>query len=416
MKKFNKNKQKGMTLLELIIAMSIGLILIIALATLMMASNRSSAQRTLTEMMDENARQLFNKLGNDITMAGYVDSWASVNRVDNSAAAGDENVARFAKMRKLSGLEGTNSGGAVSPDAIKKYTMLGYMSNGKLLPVYGCGVAMKSDELTCSNQTPSKQQSIRLSYEVISPSASGTPLPYGSLSTAAQEDATASDAAGTCRGESLNNALAANFSIISNTFSIGNVSGEQYPSDGKAIPSLKCNSRRYALDSTNEKPQDPTQSNDKSNESPLLQNVDQLVFRYIVTSENNAEEIKIRNSTVEARNSKAYLTSAEVEDTKKNPLGWSAVTGVEVCAVIGIERTNDQIKTEQVTGDLKEAQPLIPNCLREASNESTAAFAPGQPRGNKDDRYYKRYVRTFNIGNNLNLPMVNLEKVRASAK
>lgn len=66
-----KSKQKGMTLIEIMVAITISLILLTGVITLMVSSKRSYNMQTDTARMQENARFVFSFLGKDLRMAGY---------------------------------------------------------------------------------------------------------------------------------------------------------------------------------------------------------------------------------------------------------------------------------------------------------------------------------------------------------
>lgn len=405
MKKFTK-KQKGVSLLEMLIAMGIGLLLIMALAILMTTSNKSSAERTLTEMMDESARQVFAKIGYDITMAGYVDTFVDKERVENSLLGEDKIVARFGKFsdEKLSEL---SISGANWENA-NRYSLLGYLSNNKVIPVFGCGTKL-NDDGTCPNPNPTTQQSIRLSHEVIRPEIGGaTPPPFPSLSSLRQEKDSRSDATGSCNGEALlDNNSASTYSVIANTYFLKKPTNEK-------DTGLSCYSARWQLKKPTEDAVPEKAPNLAANQNaPAVSNIDQMVFRYLVTSANGENKIEIKNETGAARNTKSYLQPNSVQDANKNPLGWSAVTGVEVCLVVAMEQTSDAAKSSKIIDDLAQVQPIIPSCLRKNNGEeSYSEFQDGTARSSGDNKFYRRYVRTFSISNNLNLPMLNMEKIK----
>ena len=64
-------KLKGFTLVELMISLTLGLILVTAVATLFIYSNRNNRQSELLNGMQDQARFALSQLSRDITMAGY---------------------------------------------------------------------------------------------------------------------------------------------------------------------------------------------------------------------------------------------------------------------------------------------------------------------------------------------------------
>ena len=53
------NKQRGLSLIELMIAMGLGVLLLLGLVTVFMTANQSSKRRSISENLDETARSFF---------------------------------------------------------------------------------------------------------------------------------------------------------------------------------------------------------------------------------------------------------------------------------------------------------------------------------------------------------------------
>lgn len=76
----NNNKQRGLTLIELMLAMVIGLILISGILTVYLGSKKSYTVRDQVSLMEENARAALHSLTRHIEHAGYAsDSGMLVN-------------------------------------------------------------------------------------------------------------------------------------------------------------------------------------------------------------------------------------------------------------------------------------------------------------------------------------------------
>ena len=58
MKMKSVKKQKGLSLIELMVAMGLGVLLLMALTTLFITANESSKRRSTSENLDEVARQV----------------------------------------------------------------------------------------------------------------------------------------------------------------------------------------------------------------------------------------------------------------------------------------------------------------------------------------------------------------------
>ena len=113
-----KQRQQGISLLEVMISMLIGLILLIALVSLMITATNSSKQRATSELLDEQARQIFTRLENDLYRAGFVDSFTNEETLKQAFDGNNEGTAAgYMRQRSkitnpaLVTLLGRNTGG-----------------------------------------------------------------------------------------------------------------------------------------------------------------------------------------------------------------------------------------------------------------------------------------------------------------
>lgn len=74
MKIFRK-KQLGVTMLELVVSLGIGVILLTALGRVYVTATSEDAIKTLKGELDESARQIFSTMARDISLAGFVDNF-----------------------------------------------------------------------------------------------------------------------------------------------------------------------------------------------------------------------------------------------------------------------------------------------------------------------------------------------------
>lgn len=74
-------RQRGLTLVELMISLVLGLILVAAVATLFVYTNRNNRQNALIAGMQDQARFALSQLSRDITMAGYWGGMASATSI-----------------------------------------------------------------------------------------------------------------------------------------------------------------------------------------------------------------------------------------------------------------------------------------------------------------------------------------------
>jgi type IV pilus assembly protein PilW len=75
------HRQRGLTLVELMISLVLGLILVAAVATLFVYTNRNNRQNALIAGMQDQARFALSQLSRDITMAGYWGGMASATSI-----------------------------------------------------------------------------------------------------------------------------------------------------------------------------------------------------------------------------------------------------------------------------------------------------------------------------------------------
>lgn len=78
------SQQQGMTLVELMISMVLGLLLSLAIGTLFVQSKRSYNQNERISVMQDNARYALQSLSNDLVMAGYYGGILDAGKIDIS--------------------------------------------------------------------------------------------------------------------------------------------------------------------------------------------------------------------------------------------------------------------------------------------------------------------------------------------
>lgn len=83
MKKFTQ-KQQGISLIEVMLALTIGIILLLTLSSIYLTAQNASKERSTDEALDEAARQIFERLQYDLNNAGYVDPFDSHGGVLNA--------------------------------------------------------------------------------------------------------------------------------------------------------------------------------------------------------------------------------------------------------------------------------------------------------------------------------------------
>lgn len=368
MKVDKKFFQKGLSLIELMVALAIGLILLLALASLMSVANRSALQRTTSELLDETARQVFSRLEADLYQAGYVDAFQSnLSMSETLNAASLSVLARYARQPSN-----------VSDPA--QATSLGKLTNGRVLPIIGCNQEFLTDSLKdaqkdCPNVAPTLRQSLQISYQAVRSKLSGD---FSFISSENQERTSNSGGGHSCNGQ----AATEDNPIVSNRYIISQKAGEIYSS-------LVCdsNTNNFFDDRTVE-----------TREQPVVLGVEQMTFRYLVTATENSNkgERPDLNTMKEGKSVLQYLSAHEVIAL---PLGWSRIVGIEVCVVVAAEPL-DGGRERAIEG----VQPTVPSCLRAGGGKD--ANAPWDSDINRpygDTRLYRRYLRTISIPNSLYL-------------
>lgn len=106
---------KGVSLIELMIAMAIGLVLVAAIGFTYLGAKNSFRSQQASSAMQENARYAFEFMGNDIRMAGFTGS-TTVATVTEPVAMADIPTPPISTSWKL------------TPTDIKNYPLLGYIN------------------------------------------------------------------------------------------------------------------------------------------------------------------------------------------------------------------------------------------------------------------------------------------------
>lgn len=371
--------QRGISLLELMVALAIGLILLLALASLMIVANRSSQNRTTAELMDETARQVFSRLEMDLHQAGYVDPFATNNTLAEAFDMSDATrLARY--VRQQARLTTTDK---------KELTLLGRLSQGKLQPVIGCEGQLSdtASGTVCTTVADSKWHTLQVAYQTVR-AESVVNGNLASVSTQTQEANTDSNALAGCVNVTVNN----NYPIIVNRYSFNAADSTEVVTQPR---NLHCMSKIASFKEIEPK--------SRSGE-PIVSGVEEMVFRYLVTPDDVtplSQDINY-SEIVSGRSVKKYLSAQEVESL---PLGWASVVGVEVCLIVAVQPVDGRRELNMAS-----VQPKVPTCLREEGTVADTEFKSpnSRPSNWQDLREYRRYVRTISLPNSLYLSNIKL--------
>lgn len=411
MKKNNKKlrHQSGITLMELMISMTIGLILLMALSSLMVTANRTANQRTVAEQADETARQVFSRLESALLMAGYVDPFEqsadpNENRITDFLDAGSTTdlANLYAKRTVTNPAPAGSTPPAGTPPtpapSADKYGAISKLTGGNLFGVRGCQQVLSNDG-KCDIAAPiSTKQVLMTTHEVTRFGSTGA---YASLTNSAQETSMETGSLYACDGMDSSTSAPAGNSLMTTTFSIKVNNDANF---GTNHNNLYCSTVRS-------KPNKSAASLNDLNpvigqEQPTVDGVEEMMFRYLVTEANTSTETEFSKAvdanTKAGRNVSAYLQPNQVESAD-NPLGWNGVVAVEACIIVAVE-ANDRTKNAQI----ENFQSEIPTCKRENNGQSPWSAFETTTRPDGDKRLYRRYTRIFQVPNNMNIPMVEL--------
>lgn len=385
-----RDGQKGFSLLELMIALSIGLILLLALASLYINANRASGEAAFFAQMDQSAQEVFYRLGADARQAGYVDimdepevDFANQNG-DVCIAAGTRYSALLSNFRnaavnnvyrRLLTADSFNdrqqaelgSGGTIDVQSNDYMTPIGLVSCAAMRPVSGCDGAFTEDPSAAAlpNCQPgaagSVSQQIEFAFQGMIADGDGADSERNTLGQAALD----------CSGSGITDVQAAatrNGFIVNRYFL-----APDNANDGES--SFSCRGNAGAA------------------QVALVPGVRELAFRYLTTPVESDADTEIDDS-VSGKSVLAYQTATVLAGANaQNSFGWAGVVGVEVCVVIAAPVPNNAGVRR-----LAEAQRnQRPTCAR----HQNGAFAGNVAKANGDDHFYRRYTKVIALPNAL---------------
>lgn len=285
MKILRKQKQQGVSLLEVIVTLTIGIILLLAVSSVYITANRSSNERSTDETLDEAARQIFERLQYDLNNAGYVDAFdkngSDINALKMAKLSDDEvsrNLGRFVAANNStsssSGGAGSSSSSGGATSAPKPITLYQAVYGIDQLPIEGSTDATTGDKLT-------------VRYQV---KPMNTQQGHSSLAENPQDGSTTD-----CLGKDVSR-VTNKYSVVKHNF--------------------QCNGQ------------------------PLVNNVHDFRLQYLITGP--AQTTDLANSY-----SGLYVQGlVNAAGVNQSVLGWPGVTGVRVCVVIGGEPFDKRRRTE----------------------------------------------------------------------
>ncbi len=374
-----RSKQKGFTLLELMIALSIGVLLLLGLTSIYMVAHNTNSQNRVLTSNDETARQVFRIMAHDLSQAGFVDALDSPSSaLTEFPSYGSESCdaapvgTRYGKyivdvaQNSIADIYLRYNDG--TPDVF--LTPIGRTSCGAMLPVLGCGAAAGFEAVptifdntlsVCDeNSSNDTQQAIEIAYQALAVGGHGD-------SNLAQigANSTITDCSGTGVLTSQN----------------GFVVNQYYIADDDGEPNLWCRSNM------DESPPNTTAT-------ALVPGVQEMMFRYVITLGEADEDMEIGESEsgvmlVGYQTAAELYTTAAAADTN---LDWAAVVGVEICVVVSSPLLDGTTALQMANAQGTKR----PTCAR--NNDGTYAVDVDKT---DSDRFYQRFSRVFRLPNAL---------------
>lgn len=426
--------QKGLTLLELIVSLTIGLFLLLAMALTYNIGFRVSQQVSDISNLHNNARAIFERIGRDLSMAGYVDLMDRPFKIDepDSTTFKDFNDNQCLTFPPNSSYA-THTLDFSKDNVVRMYSRavddktstdidrnrlntIGLISCGQMMPVVGCdgdfsrqqpsARALLPDNESdfarlCRNipYNPASQDNVKrainsqiqIAYQAQSVSSNNDKISLRQGSTHQNDGTGIVFDSGTnlnaldCAGNPIANNQNG-FVVNRYRFSLANGADIARGDTGR----LEC-SGNGALGAGN------------NQYIEIANNIREFKIRYRLGAheKDDTELQKSRTSALVQTNRIASelnrsLTAnaaghSAIPDTD---LGWSRVVGVEVCLVVAAEPTDGIIPS-----NLAESQELIPTCVRDVTNREL--YAASTRRDPNDKKYYLRLTKTFSIPNSI---------------
>lgn len=344
----NRFKQTGFSIIEILVSITIGLIIMIAIGAVYQTSTSIQRQKEDYDEVNDPIKMVSSLIRANVAQAGYIDfldapggnSYGSaIFRTDNA-----EYQNTFVR----------NS--AVSTPVTPLQRVV-----GGLFPVFGCNGQMNSTPnalatttppltLGCSATTSTTQHSLQLAYQAI-PSSTNTSTTNSLTASSATTGEGRDCLQQTIPSGSTSGVVINRFFVSANT--------------GDNTNELYCSGSGNAT------------------AQPIARGVEEFVVRYQVAQAGST-------TIASAGGAKSqYLTAAQVS---ADTIGWPGVSAVEICMIVA----TPQVKGAAAPGTAA-LQPTRPTCTR----TTDGAFNANIDRASGDTRLWKRFTYVIAVKNSI---------------
>jgi type IV pilus assembly protein PilW len=339
-----KLRQSGFSLIEILVSITIGLIIMVAIGAVYQTSSSIQRQKEDYDEVNDPIKMVSSLLRANVAQAGYVDFFDAT-----AATSYGSSIFRTDDLQYQNTFV-RNSTVSVPVTPLQRIF-------GGLFPVFGCDGVMNSTPnalattapplaLGCSATISTTQHTLQLAYQAV-PS---------STNASASNSLTASSSVTGEGRDCVQQTIAGTSGIVINRFFV----------------------RTNAGDNTNEL---YCSGSGNATAQPVARGVEEFVVRYQIAQAGTA-------AITSAGGAKSqYLTATQVS---ADTIGWPGVSGVELCMVVA----TPQIKGAAATGTAA-LQPTLPTCTRTAAG----AFNANINRTAGDTRLWKRFTYTIAVKN-----------------
>ncbi|MBW0170269.1 MAG: PilW family protein [Hydrogenophaga sp.] len=341
--------QRGMSLIELLVSIAIGLVILTAIGTAYINTTNTTRQRENLAELDDPAYNVMRMLKHNLTLAGYVDIF------DLDAG----NRARAASLfvpgnTTLSNMFVRATGGTSPP----VFAPLSQFFPG-LVPIFGCDGAMAGAPNTILTSPPpaapacgaanATRHTLQIAYQGVPLSAANLPnslLPANAVTGDGLDCLQRTPPAGQV--------------MVINRFSA------PAPAAG-AVSQMNC------------------EGSGAAGAQSIAGGVEEFVLRYQLAAPGDP-----LNPAAAGSGQQRYVNAAAVSNAGTNPQGWAGVTAVEICIVSATPTTSGP-----AAPGTNALQTTRPTCTRAADGAFNANIA----RAAGDTRLWKRYTSVVSLRN-----------------